>query len=104
MSVIELGWERSRLLVIFLSVRELLQKLSQILDAPVKGNSVVLAGVGRLEKSPDVFLGIGDLLADGELLNLSKSSSEFGVFFGDTLGVFSVVLITDSWANLDSFG
>ena len=100
MSVIELGWERSRLLVVFLSVRELLQKLSQILDAPVKGDSVVLTGVGRLEKSPDVFLGIGDLLADGELLDLSKSSSEFSVFFGDTLGVFSVVLVTDSWADL----
>jgi len=46
MSVIKLGWKRSGLFVIFLRIRKLLQKLSQILDAPVKGDSVVLAGIG----------------------------------------------------------
>ena len=101
MSVIKFGWERSRLLVIFLSISELLQKLTQIFDAPVKRDSIVFSRVGRLEKSPNVFLGIGDLLGDGELLNFSKSSSEFSVLLGDTLGVLSIVLITSSWTDLE---
>ena len=99
--VVELGWERSRLLVVLLGIGELLQKLAQILDAPVEGDSVVLTGVGGFEECPDVFLGIGDLLADGELLDLAESSAEFSVLLADSLGVFAFVFIGGSWADLE---
>ena len=48
LSIVKLSWERSRLLVVFLSVSKSFQKLSQIIDAPVECDSIVFTRISGL--------------------------------------------------------